>query len=551
MDWEDLFREVILDRGYDYYLEDAVELQNVTNDHIEAIVSGNEEYEVEIDFDHDRIVGMYCSCPYAEKGYNCKHMAAVLYKWQENKQDQLVISNDCSSTDSNNTLTNLIKGADRKQINEFLYDVLNNDTNLLTKFRQYINNYEISINEYKNEIDQVVRSYLGRNYFISYGEANDFIDAMENYIYHDVNGMIDDGDYLKAFELTCYLFVKVGNVDIDDSDGGTGMFADLCFKTWNQILDECDKKIEEKIYNWFIGHLNGSVIDYMEDYIENILMSRFKSEKFLKEKLRYTENKVNFLKKQSGNWYTDFIIEKWVLHHLEIMEELKYSVDDIYSYCQKYWQYSRIREYYISICINQKNYNEAIQLINESLQLDAGKRGLIIEYRTKLKEIYKQINNDDAYKEQLWQLVTTDNPGNLDDFNELKSLYSNKEWINIREQIFAMLPENVRIDRLFEQEKLYDRLLMYVLKTPGLSCLFEYEKVLKSQYPQELLQKYTDELNQKARYTANRKTYQEWVMILKRMTKITGGNIAVKKIVTEWKKIYKNRRAMMEELNRL
>lgn len=176
---------------------------------------------------------------------------------------------------------------------------------------------------------------------------------------------------------------------------------------------------------------------------------------------------------------------------------------------------------------------------------------MIIEYRTKLKEIYKQINNDEAYKEQLWQLVTTDNPGNLDDFNELKSLYSNKEWINIREQIFAMLPENVRIDRLFEQEKLYDRLLMYVLKTPGLNCLFEYEKVLKLQYPQELLQKYTDELNQKARYTANRKTYQEWVMILKRMTKITGGNIAVKKIVTEWKKIYKNRRAMMEELNRL
>ena len=115
MDWEDLFREVILDRGYDYYLEDAVELQNVTNDHIEAIVSGNEEYEVEIDFDHDRIVGMYCSCPYAEKGYNCKHMAAVLYKWQENKQDQLVISNDCSSTDSNNTLTDLIKGANQEQ----------------------------------------------------------------------------------------------------------------------------------------------------------------------------------------------------------------------------------------------------------------------------------------------------------------------------------------------------------------------------------------------------------------------------------------------------
>ena len=29
---------------------------------------------------------------------------------------------------------------------------------------------------------------------------------MENYIYQDVAMMIDDGDYLDAFELICYLF---------------------------------------------------------------------------------------------------------------------------------------------------------------------------------------------------------------------------------------------------------------------------------------------------------------------------------------------------------
>lgn len=36
---------------------------------------------------------------------------------------------------------------------------------------------------------------------------------MENYIYQDVAMMIDDGDYLDAFELICYLFLKVGDVD--------------------------------------------------------------------------------------------------------------------------------------------------------------------------------------------------------------------------------------------------------------------------------------------------------------------------------------------------
>ena len=31
---------------------------------------------------------MYCSCPYALDGRNCKHMAAVLYEWSENEAEE-------------------------------------------------------------------------------------------------------------------------------------------------------------------------------------------------------------------------------------------------------------------------------------------------------------------------------------------------------------------------------------------------------------------------------------------------------------------------------
>lgn len=83
MHWENMFREIILNRGYEYYINDAVILGNVTKNFIEAIVSGNKEYVVAIILEHDEIVDMHCSCPYAKKRYNCKHMAAVLYKWEE------------------------------------------------------------------------------------------------------------------------------------------------------------------------------------------------------------------------------------------------------------------------------------------------------------------------------------------------------------------------------------------------------------------------------------------------------------------------------------
>ena len=45
---------------------------------VRAKVCGSQEYEVEIHRVNGRIEQMYCDCPYAEGGENCKHMAAVL-----------------------------------------------------------------------------------------------------------------------------------------------------------------------------------------------------------------------------------------------------------------------------------------------------------------------------------------------------------------------------------------------------------------------------------------------------------------------------------------
>ena len=86
MNWERRFQHWILDRGYDYYLREAVKNMKVTEDCITANVMGTEPYEVEIFLEDGEVAEMYCSCPYAEEGKNCKHMAAVLYEWSEEEK---------------------------------------------------------------------------------------------------------------------------------------------------------------------------------------------------------------------------------------------------------------------------------------------------------------------------------------------------------------------------------------------------------------------------------------------------------------------------------
>ena len=98
MNWKDLFEQKILNRGYRYFHDKAVERISISENTIIATVNGSELYEVKIGLKNDEIVEMHCSCPYAEGGKNCKHMAAVLYKWEfikeNSKKDDTVQKNE-------------------------------------------------------------------------------------------------------------------------------------------------------------------------------------------------------------------------------------------------------------------------------------------------------------------------------------------------------------------------------------------------------------------------------------------------------------------------
>ena len=88
MDWYKLFRQHILDRGIEYFEDGEVLEFSYSNNEIKASVNGSDIYEVEISLDEEDVIDMYCSCPYAADGHNCKHMVAVLFKFEEMLAEQ-------------------------------------------------------------------------------------------------------------------------------------------------------------------------------------------------------------------------------------------------------------------------------------------------------------------------------------------------------------------------------------------------------------------------------------------------------------------------------
>ena len=86
-EWRHLFRDVILERGNEYYVFDKI-VKFVKKDHwYHALVQGETEYVVDVLVRNDKIFDVYCDCPYFIQGELCKHIVAVLLKIEEMEQE--------------------------------------------------------------------------------------------------------------------------------------------------------------------------------------------------------------------------------------------------------------------------------------------------------------------------------------------------------------------------------------------------------------------------------------------------------------------------------
>ena len=576
MNWQKLFASHILERGYDYYCDGAVENIEIGRDDIRADVVGTEDYEVEISLNDGKVTDMYCSCPYAAGGNNCKHMAAVLYEWtadimdedepedtdnEDEDDDEDAESMDlfkpavtvCDYKKKSAAVEKLVTSAERDIVQAFLVSVLAEDKKLLLRFRNMVNKCATKedVEDYFEQIDEIADRYLGRDHFINYYQAYDFMLELEEIIDKDVRRMIDNGSHISAFHVMNHIFVLLGNVDMDDSGGETSMLAEQIYQLWLELLTKVNAQDKRKMFIWFTTHMDGSVIDYLEEYIEQIIMEEFKEPEYEQDKLSFMEEMIEKAEKKDSGWSRDYAVGKWTVTYLKTLEEKNAPEDQLEEICKKYWNNSGVRRYYIDRYFEKKEYDRVLQVLDESIELDKAYRGQVLEYIQKKKEIYRLQGNKSAYIEQLWKLVLEQSAGDLDIYKELKAQYSEKEWLIKREELFKKLPPNAHIDRLYKEEKLYDRLLAYVLKSSGLYAVQSYENVLKKEYPKQILSKYQGEVNKMASCTGNRKHYADLVALLRRMKRIKGGSEIVETIVEEWKIKYRNRPAMMDELSKL
>ena len=557
--WKDLFRPHILDRGLDYYKTGAVEKIQQTANGFHATVVGSEVYNVEIEIKDGRVYDMWCSCPYAEDGTYCKHMAAVLYECEgaggERKAENATWEQ--RYFESMKELTAVIDEIPEDELRCILTQLAQENesfrNHIMTKYSSSVSANQMM--RLKKEIIDIGYLYSDRSGFINWRNASDYVAAMENFLYHNVQEVIDNGCHMQAFELTNEVFIKIGNQDMDDSDGGTTMVANTCYEFWKQILDQCNESDKRKMFQWFDQHqTDGTVIDFMEDYISDFLMNEFHDKELLERKLQMLDELITRAgeKTDCGKWWSaHYGYENNILKRLELMRELDYSEEEIREYRRTNWRFSAIRKLEIEECLSEGKITEAIHILKESKVLDKEYPGLVAEYSTKLIDLYERKNQHKEYKDELIFRVFFCRQDNLDYVNKLKGVCEPAEWETYRGKILKEKAGWIIKYPLLEAEEMYERLLQELIAENSISSLDKYEKVLKQKFPEQMREAYIAYIRKQADIVSDRKGYQYLMKYLKKIKAYPGGHEMAASIAAEWRACYYRRPAMMDELRKV
>ena len=543
-DWKNCFGQKILDRGLEYYRSGMIQRYYADEDEITAFVNGNyDDYEVEIYLKDGQPFEMNCSCPYADEGNYCKHMAAVLYKWDRESKGKSVISEKKVSIEE------LVGNASERFVKQFLIELMKKDKKLKLRFQSAlpVSQQSDDLDDYKKSVDDLIKSYTRYGRGLEYHEVDSFIEDMQ--VYSDkIDELVDRGDYPEAFEFSCYILKAVSNMDIDSEEYNAdieSIYSGM-IEFWKDITELADEKTKDNILERLFEMANEFVGTNVKYHVEEFIYSSFKEERYFQKVLDYIQYQIDRLKKQN-NRYFNYELTKLMIKKLGMMYDNGESFTDIVDYCKENWQYIEIRKWLAEQYVSEKSYDLAIGIYEECVDSIKESSWTVHEFKEKLKGLYRITGQHEKYHKQLRELVIND--FNIDEYRELKHLYSESEWLSEREKIFKETSKQ-NLPAIYNEEKLYDRLLKIVLKS-SVALLMQYDNVLGKLYPEEVIGMYEKYLNKISTQTADRKAYQDWVSILNRMKKFNGGESAVEKIKDDWKVKYKNRRALMDELKKV
>lgn len=217
-----------------------------------------------------------------------------------------------------------------------------------------------------------------------------------------------------------------------------------------------------------------------------------------------------------------------------------------------------IRQMRVDQLMAEKQYKAVIPILKQGIEQEEEDRYFSMgpNCKSQLLKIYILQNDRENILKYARELFLG-HGGNFKNYQTLKQYVSKETWGAYLDELLSYRMSLVRIGyvddvvaQIYINEQYWERLFQLAVSA-GLQGIEEYERHLKSHFPDRLLNAYLKEIRDCAERDMGRTHYQYIVGILTKLTAYPNGQPECQKIINEFKIKYKNRRAMMEEIGKI
>lgn len=491
---------------------------------------------MEIDINDDKIVSMECSCPYAQDGHLCKHMAATLFEYT---QDECIIDEDEYYDD--------YEDRDYYDDEEDEYSTYQKEDDTVLKLLEE----ETNIEKLRFLALKVLKSDPSYNFMYKDVLQAPLIEMSQTVYVDEAIKLIRDSNEEK--ELNQYISNMI-SLYIEHNELEQGMvflqwlineMASYTNCSFNVILNEAKKLLEklnvnqkERMLIFLLDQVESrnEIMDMIvENYNELTYVTIFVNE------MNHWINNLNYSFNTSMKQRREYFIKSF----LKLAYEKGLNEKILDSMIQDHQNLDCIKQWKIQRCIDNKDFTKARELLEKSYlncQDKRTKKNYLVQY----KELLINQKDSEKLKDVLRELLRIDH--DIKTYRELKKLYTREDFKEVRFELFSEYNYDPFLLELYVEEKNWYSLFKNLSMQSNINLLQRYEKSIPKELEPNIVQIYQEILEKKTQFSANRNVYREWAKTMIHMLKFQSGNQVVKEMLEHWRLIYSTRRAMQEEL---
>ena len=547
--FESYIDKKILDRGYDYYIEDTInEVKIVDDNEYVFYIEGTYDYEVNVKLDNNgNILYSQCDCPY-DFGPVCKHEVAAYYKLNDLIDKTLKNENFNKNLEKKLNIKDILNNLSQEELVNIILDITSNNIDIKEKLiRKYSEvDSKSEIKKCEKLINSIVKKYLYRDGFISYRDTNNFI--------NELGAVLDRANDVKDKTLALEIAFMVLNEGINsfqysyDSDGEISVLINEVLDLINYIVITSKelnlrKKIFDKIFNFIDNECFEDWNEYEIDLLRICL--EFSDDKTMREKLK---NKFENLIKNNKE-YDKYYIENILMILFEIIEKYE-SKANVEKFIKDNSNFTYFKELIINKFIEEKDYLNVIKVCIEYEEKDKSYSGLVLKWKNIRYNAYKELSLKEEQRSLAKELLLN---GNFDYYKELKELNKDDE-----DKFYENLKEELKNNKSIYNRRLYIELIeeendineIMQLVKEDIRFIEVYADKLLSEYKEEVISIYKKYIELRANNSCDRKMYREVCKVIKKYGKIAGVE-KKKELIANFKYLYRRKPAFVDELSKI